>query len=232
MACVALVTRQCWLRPAGLLPRIASPRERNRCGRAREPRRASEVFDEARYVRGIRPSLQIYGALLSSLADAERWEDVLKYVDRMVADGIMPDAAATNAGVLAAAKLGDGRRALSLLEGEQRQICDDNSGGPRAETGVTTVDEAGVKLACVPSPKVAVSVETGLEPEAGDFGIGGVGVSGSKWTGGGTGWEGITPSLLNTVLHALDSAGEDAAVLEAVKRGRAKGVLVNASVYR
>lgn len=39
----------------------------------------------------------------------------------MAADGVAPDAIATNAGVLAAARLGHGRRALSLLEGEQRQ---------------------------------------------------------------------------------------------------------------
>lgn len=66
----------------------------------------------------IRPSLQIYGALFGSLTQGERWADVLTYLDRMVADGVVPDASATNTAVFAAAKLGDGRRALSLLEGE------------------------------------------------------------------------------------------------------------------
>ncbi|CAN0381566.1 unnamed protein product, partial [Hapterophycus canaliculatus] len=76
-------------------------------GRAKEWKRATEIFDEARYVQRLRPSLQIYGALLGSLAHGERWTDVLTYLDRMVADGVVPDAAATNTAVFAAAKLGD-----------------------------------------------------------------------------------------------------------------------------
>lgn len=297
---------------------------KNRCGSAKEWKRATEIFDEARYVHRLRPSLQIYGALLGALAEAGRWADVLAYLDRMVADGLVPDAAATNTAVLAAAELGDGRRALSLLEGEgsgrgggagelqrrQRQLeavregegggdngCsgDDGilprdrrsrmreavphvdrngkeeqedeallqrgksateglrnpkeqgeGGAPPARSiwGGEAVPRGGGVAAAVRAPKTAGTApevaeepkEGGVRPaedgdEAGTTGSGEVEEELDRAVRG-AGWETATPGLLNSVLHALDEAGEDGAVLEAVKRGREKGVLLNLSIYR
>lgn len=276
----------------------------NRCGRAKEWKRATEIFDEARYVRRIPPSLQIYGALLGSLAEGERWADVLTYLDRMVADGVAPDAVATNTAVLAAAELGDGRRALSLLEGEggsrggggelrqrrrqrlrqgqgrgereeeeeaTRGSCGDGGGGgggdmPRnrrsrrglglvrgegeGQAGVDTEENealleedprsteerqqqdmaggAGVGVGVVVEGHAPSPVEAGGEAGGG----GGAAADGDGDSGAAGGWETATPGLLNSVLHALDEAGEDAAILETVKRGRDRGVLLNMSIYR
>lgn len=189
-------------------------------------------------MRNIPPSLQIYGALLSSLADAKRWADVSIYFDRMAADGIVPDAAATNMGVLAAAMLGDGRRALSLLEGETRRWRwrlhnegDGSSGrdvksAARREEGEANAEVSESAISHAASPPVLVDSGKGNESERGGADAGVRAVLGRG------GWEAATPGLLNSVLHALDSAGEDAAVLEAVKRGREEGVLLNPSIYR
>ncbi|CAM9832210.1 unnamed protein product, partial [Laminaria digitata] len=225
------------------------------CGRAGEWKRATEVFDEARYVHRIRPSLQIYGALLSSLAGGEKWAEVLTYVDRMAADGVVPDAAATNTGVLAAAELGDGRLALTLLEGKHRRLQDD-AGGDGQETNQRAADgdsmgevgaggkgqggEAAAAAAGAGAAAGAAAGEAGasataatpLDDRAGDVGRPGVGDGEGRFARGSGGWEAATPGLLNSVLHALDGTGEDAAVLEAVKRGRDEGVLLNASIYR
>ncbi|CAM9972289.1 unnamed protein product, partial [Ectocarpus sp. 8 AP-2014] len=263
------------------------------CGRAKEWKRATEIFDQARYVHRIRPSLQIYGALLGALAEGERWADVLVYLDRMVADGVARDAAATNTAVLAAAELGDGRRALSLLEGRQRgvardvvgeegggsdnrQLCDGlqrrrrpagvdegdgvrgvvlgqgelegeteallegrqraaTAGGEkrhgeesevRARTRTRSSSEAAEERQGV------VAEENGFDEEAEDGTRRTGRDSDSVDDGVGGGWEGVTPGLLNSVLRALDEQDEDSAVLEAVKRGREKGVLLNQSIYR
>lgn len=308
----------------------------NRCGRAKEWKRATEMFDEARYVHRIRPSLQIYGALLSCLADGKQWADVLMYSDRMVTDGIVPDAVATNMAVLAAAELGDGRRALSLLEGEaaygrlgrrkrqrqqgvardidvvkgegysndllqqgrqkhrQRIVVGqkDEGGGSHCTVGIGQAVEAqedmlllGKRRSRRSSAKVVGGGGTREQSEGGSGGVavravveghvvssdgGGTAaaeVQGSTAAGRpstlageevfagaadgveagesngegenaladramGGGWETATPGLLNSVLHALYEAGEDAVVLEAVKRGREEGVLLNPSIYR
>eukprot|EP00752_Nemacystus_decipiens_P006448 g5808.t1 len=287
------------------------------CGNAKEWKRATEIFDEARYVHRLRPSLQIYGALLGALADGKRWAEVLTYLDRMVADGLVPDATAINTAVLAAAELGDGRRALSLLEGDvggkggggdelkhqQRRLKRVIEGGgdgssvdtlPRNQRSgrgeaASRVDRNGEKeeeeealldgavrlRAERPRPNEggeggALPVGAVLEEqffslgggvaaatkasrtadtpsrvaEAPDGrGVGSTGGAEAGGTGGGGdgglaggvvrgGWETATPSLLNSVLHALDEAGEDAAVLRSVKRGREMGVLLTPSIYR
>ncbi|CAM9800577.1 unnamed protein product, partial [Ectocarpus sp. 12 AP-2014] len=272
------------------------------CGRAKEWKRATEIFDQARYVHRIRPSLQIYGALLGALAEGERWADVLVYLDRMVADGVARDAAATNTAVLAAAELGDGRRALSLLEGgegsQQRRrrqravargavgeeggdsnsrllydglqrrhrpaaVDEDNGGrgvvlGQGALEGETEAllqrrqcaataggekrhgEESGVRARTrIRSPSEAAGERQGFVGE--DNGVDEEAEDGTRRTGRdsdsvddgvGGGWEGVTPGLLNSVLRALDEQDENSAVLEAVKRGREKGVLLNPSIYR
>ncbi len=270
-------------------------------------------------MRRIPPSLQIYGALLGSLAEGERWADVLAYLDRMVADGVAPDAVATNTAVLAAAELGDGRRAISLLEGEggsrggrgggevqqrrrqrlregqgrgegeeeeaRRHGCGDGGGrgelsrsqrsrragvvrgegeegegarragdGQAAGVGMRE-DEAFLEESPRPTEEerqqdmagaagVAVGSVVGGHAsspgEAGTEGGGGAAAAAAAAaadgdddsSGVGGGWETATPGLLNSVLHALDEAGEDAAILETVKRGRDKGVLLNMSIYR
>lgn len=223
----------------------ATANTKNRCGRAGEWKRATEIFDEARYVRRIRPSLQIYGALISSLAGGERWAEVLTYIDRMAADGVVPDAAATNTGVLAAAELGDGRLALTLLEGKQRRLRDDAGGdGQKTNEGVAdgdSLDEAGGRggeregegaAAATAGAAAAAAAVTPVDNQPGDVGRPGVGAGEARFARGDGGWEAATPGLLNSVLHALDGTGEDAAVLEAVKRGRDEGVLLNASIYR
>ncbi|CAM9677245.1 unnamed protein product [Scytosiphon promiscuus] len=332
------------------------------CGRAKEWKRATEIFDEARYVQRIRPSLHIYGALFGSLAQGERWEDVLTYLDRMVADGVVPDAAATNTAVFAAAKLGDGFRALSLLGGEagreslrrrrrrrqegkdplQQQLEEDEGRRRRdveRDVGEGDEDEAGSDTlgqnqgreeeVLVREEEVLVREEEVLAREGNgrvegsgvcDGGVAAIeerveallnkrmrvrsGAAGTKERGGrgaegvrtvserqlsrpnggaavqasavvktpsvlrqdregemaekarrvageeeegrrriegndcsadgdaGGGWETATPGLLNAVLHALDEAGDDAGVLEAVKLGRQKGVLLNPNTYR
>lgn len=281
----------------------------------------------------IRPSLQIYGALLGCLADGKQWADVLAYLDRMVTDGIVPDAEATNTAVLAAAELGDGRRALSLLEGEaaneglrqrrkrQRQhgvvrdavegegcsddlllqqghrvaaVPRDEEGGGYCTTGIGKAEvnveaqevlvlerrgggsnapvvggretreqgeggTGGIAVRAGPGGHVVSSGRDGaaaaaavkgstvarrLSRLAGEAVV--VGATNDVEPGGrsrgkdnasahgvvGGGWETATPGLLNSVLHALSEAGEDAAVLEAVKRGREKGVLLDPSIYR
>lgn len=154
----------------------------------------------------------MYGALLSALADAEQWGRVLLYWDRMVADGIVPDAAAACKGALAAAELGHGHRALSLLEGEPCKLVRGRSlWATEARTGGRLVGEV---------PFGATATGDGER---------GTGSAGESLPGG---WEAATPSLLNTVLHALDRMGKDAAVLETVERGREKGVKLNSGVYR
>lgn len=306
--------------PFSLLPRHHNNDNNCRCGSAKEWKRATEIFDEARYVRRIRPSLQIYGALLGALADAERWADVLAYLDRMLADGVVPDATATNTAVLAAAELGDGRRALSLLQGEfcgrggggkdggdggelqrrqrQREVvrdgdvdgCSDDMvprnrrpgqresvprvGGDGEEAssleredsssvaverrkpkeqggGALLVGAVPAGRAVSPGGGVAAAVKVSTtaetppgaaeEPQQGGARSAdgaGAGRAGSGEDGdlsGGVargGWETATPGLLNSVLHALDEAGEHAAVLEAVRRGREEGVLLNLNIYR
>lgn len=224
----------------------ATAKTKNRCGRAGEWKRATEIFDEARYVRRIRPSLQIYGALISSLAGGEKWAEVLTYIDRMAADGVVPDAAATNTGVLAAAELGDGRLALTLLEGKQWRLRDDAGGdGQKTCEGVAdgdTLDEAGGRgrergeegaaVASAGAAAAAAATVTPFDNQPGDVGRPGVGAGEGRFARGDGGWEAATPGLLNSVLHALDGTGEDTAVLEAVKRGRDEGVLLNASIYR
>ncbi|CAN0144831.1 unnamed protein product [Ectocarpus fasciculatus] len=263
------------------------------CGRAKEWKRATELFDEARYVHRIRPSLQIYGALLGALAEGERWADVLVYLDRMAADGVVRDATATNTAVLAAAELGDGRRALSLLEGgeetqqrrrrRQREVArgavGEEGGGsgnrllfdglqrrrPAEVDGRSVVlgqgklegetealferrqraaTEDGEKRHGEESEARRVPMRTRTSSEAAGERQGVVGEgtedgtrrtrrdSDSADDGVGGGWEGVTPGLLNSVLRALDEQDEDTAVLEAVKRGREKGVLLNPSIYR
>ena len=178
-------------------------------------------------MRGVRPSLQIYGALLSTLTSAEQWMKASLYFDRMIADGIVPDATAACKGALAAAELRDGRRALSILEEEKPQRLRERRVGSEARSAddpmVDSPSEAGAKAkGC---RRARVEGEQGAEAE----GEPGVRVDGEKKRGG---WEAATPSLLNSVLHALDSAGEDAAVLETVERGREKGVKLNGGVYR
>ncbi|CAB1119855.1 unnamed protein product [Ectocarpus sp. CCAP 1310/34] len=271
------------------------------CGRAKEWKRATEIFDEARYVHRIRPSLQIYGALLGALAEGERWADVLVYMDRMVADGVARDAAATNTAVLAAAELGDGRRALSLLEGgegsqqrggRQREMVRDAGGeegggsdnrllwdGLQRRRRPAAVDEGdggrGVVLGqgelegeteallgrrqraataagekrhgeesevrartrIRPCPEAArerqgVLGEQNCVDEESEDGTRRTGGDSDSVDDGVGGWEGVTPGLLISVLRALDEQDEDSAVLEAVKRGREKGVLLNPSIYR
>lgn len=205
----------------------------SRCGRAGEWKRATEIFDEARYVHQIRPTLQIYGALLSSLAGGQRWADVLTYLDRMIADGVAPDAAATNTGVLAAASLGDGRKALSLLEGDQQVSDDDERGAERAAPSEQPKND-GERLVGTAVDATGGAMLTSFETEERD-GVeeqrAKVGASGRPVRRVG-GWEAATLGLLNTVLHSLDSQGEDAAVLEAVDRAREKGLLLNGSTYR
>ena len=269
-------------------------------------------------MRRLRPSLQIYGALLGALADGERWAEVLTYLDRMVADGLVPDAVATNTAVLAAAELGDGRRALSLLEGKGSGRSGGGSEGSagsgsedelqqrQRELGVVTDGGCGDALPRNQRPgrgEAVLRVDRNAEEEAVLRGAGSVPVerrepneqgevgggrparavverqamsgraaaavkasateetpldvageteergvrqtygAGSGTTGGEEnsgladgvvtgGWGTATPGLLSSVLHALDEAGEDAAVLEAVKRGREKGVLLTPSIYR
>ncbi|CAM9360667.1 unnamed protein product, partial [Ectocarpus sp. 4 AP-2014] len=226
------------------------------CGRAKEWKRATEIFDEARYVHRIRPSLQIYGALLGALAEGERWADILVYLDRMVADGVARDSAATNTAVLAAAELGDGRRALSLLE------VDEGDGGRGVVLGqvelegeTETLVERRQRAATAGGEKrhgeesevrARTSIRPCSEAREGQFffgeenGVDEESEDGTRRTGGDGdsvddgvgGWEGVTPGLLNSVLRALDEQDEDSAVLEAVKRGREKGVLLNPSIYR
>lgn len=246
----------------------------NRCGGAGDHTRAVEIFDEARYVHRVPPSLQIYGALLSALAKAEQWVDVLAYLDRMVADGIAPDAAATNAGVLAAAELGNGLRALSLLNGDRlqprkwardrRRTRDADKGSEdrhegreeRLRTGAAPWDEGqangqregasdgegGHHARRSTSPKggeIGISGKTEDREEGGEV-EGGVMREGPEGTarlykaraGGRGGWKAAKPALLISVLHALDSEGENVSVLEAVRRGREEGMLLNASIYR
>ena len=170
---------------------------------------------------------------------------MLTYLDRMVADGVVPDAAATNAGVLAAAELGDGRLALTLLEGKQRRLRD--AGGNGKETNKRAADESymdetgggrrgggegAVVTAAAAGAVAAAAAVTPSDNQPGDVGRPGVGAGAGRFAKGGGGWKAATPGLLNSVLHALDGTGEDAAVLEAVKRGRDEGVLLNASIYR
>lgn len=223
------------------------------------------------------------------------------YLDRMVADGVARDAAATNTAVLAAAELGDGRRALSLLEGgegsqqrrrrqrgvardavveegggsDNRLLCDglqrrrrpagvdEEDGGRgvvlgqgeleveteallerrqragtagrekrhgeeselRARTRIRSSSEAAGERQGV------VGEENGVDEETED-GTRRTGRDSDSVVDGVGGWEGVTPGLLNSVLRALDEQDEDTAVLEAVKRGREKGVLLNPSIYR
>lgn len=154
----------------------------------------------------------MYGALLSALADAEQWSRVLLYWDRMVADGIVPDARAACKGALAAAELGDGRGALSLLEGEPCQLA-------RGRSLRATEARIGGHLAG----------DVPFEATPNGDGERGTASAGESLPGG---WEAATPSLLNAVLHALDKMGKDVAVLETIERGREKGVTLNAGVYR
>lgn len=188
--------------------------------------------------------MQIYGALISSLAVGERWAEVLTYVDRMAADGVVPDAAATNTGVLAAAELGDGRLALTLLEGKQWRLrYDDGGDGQKTnkrvadgdsmdEAGGREREETGAAVAAAAAGAAAAAVITPFDNQPGDVGRPGIEAGGGRFARSGGGWEAATPGLLNSVLHALDGTGEDAAVLEAVQRGRDEGVLLNASIYR
>lgn len=171
--------------------------------------------------------------------------EVLTYVDRMDADGVVPDAAATNTGVLAAAELGDGRLALTLLEGKQWRLRHDDGGdgqktNERAADG-SSMDEAGggerggergAAVTAAASGAAAVAAITPFDNRPGDVGKPGIKAGEGRFVRGGGGWEAATPGLLNSVLHALDGTGEDAAVLEAVQRGRDEGVLLNASIYR
>lgn len=154
----------------------------------------------------------MYGALLSALADAKQWGRVLLYWDRMVADGIVPDAMAACKGALAAAELGDGHGALSLLEGKPSlRVRGGSFRASEAQTG----------------GRLAGEIPFGATANGDDER--GTGPEGDSLPGG---WEAATPSLLNAVLHALDRMGEDSAVLETVERGREKGVKLNAGVYR
>lgn len=180
-------------------------------------------------MRRIHPTLQIYGALLSSLAGGQRWADVLTYLDRMIADGVAPDAAATNTGVLAAAALGDGRRALSLLEGDPH-VSSDERGAELAAGSKPKKDEAQLVGAAAEAVGTALM---SFETEERGVGEQRVVVSARgrpvRRVGG---WGAATLGLLNSVLHALDSQGEDAAVVEAVNSAREKGLLLNGSIYR
>lgn len=187
-------------------------------------------------MRRISPSLEMYGALLFSLAAAKRWADVLTYFDRMVADGIAPDEAASKTGALAAAELGDGRRAVSILEGEQRQVVGnggDEHDDQRSVAG--SAKENGAEADAVPEPVLLDGAALGpahLEASSGDFGTQEVNASEKRSAGGWASWDAVSPSLLNSVLHALDSQRDDTAVLKAIKRGRENGVLLNSTTYK
>lgn len=219
----------------------------------------------------------------------------------MVADGVARDSAATNTAVLAAAELGDGRRALSLLEGgggsqqrrRQREVArgavgeegggsdnrllhdglqrrrqpaevEEEDGGHGVVLGQGKLEgetEAllerrqraateGVEKRQGEESEVRVPTRTGPSSEAAgerqgvvgeENGVDEEGEDGTRRTGRGSDsvddgvggdWEGVTPGLLNSVLRALDEQDEDTAVLEAVKRGREKRVLLTPSIYR
>lgn len=205
---------------------------RNRCARAGEWKRAKEVFDRERYVHRMKPSLQMYDALLSCLAAAGQWADVLLYFDRMVADGVVPDAAATVKGVLAAAQLGDGLRALSLLDGKkwvgESEDTNDISQNPLAlpmsdgkdRPRRSTSEGIGALQDCIKGQEAAAGTQ---EVEGG---------VGSRPVFGPGGWEAMTPGFLSTLLHALDGEKQDVVVLETIERAREKGIVLNSSIYR
>ena len=92
----------------------------------------------------------------------------MTYLDRMAADGVVPDVAATNTGVLAAAELGDGLLALTLLEGQQRRSRDDAGG-----------DGENMNKRAAYGEKLGEAVRGGRGE--------GVGVAGVSATGAGTG---------------------------------------------
>lgn len=209
----------------------------NRCARAGEWTQAKEVFDEARYVRHLPPSIQLYGALLSCLADCKQWSDVLLYLDRMAADEVVPDAAAIAAGVLAAAQLGHGRRALSLLDGQKwvgpGVSTSADPSEPQAamkakveDRGTGQLPGRGVGLSWENTKGQDGSLDSAVEMDEED------GERESESTVGAGGWKEATPALLRVLLHALDGENEHLAVLETVKRARDKGVVLNSSIYR
>lgn len=212
-------------------PLPARTTNKNRCGRTGKWERAKQVFDEARYVHRLIPTLHIYGALLSCLADCQQWSDVLLYLDRMAADGVAPDSAAIATGVLAAAQLGYGRRALSLLDGEKWI----GGGGNTDPLHGNSEEEDPVSDRKLPRGISACQKGAGGKWDGVET------VEEGKWdkeegiksttlaTGG---WEALTPTLLTTLLHALEHEKEDAIVLGTVRRAREAGVVLNSRIYR
>lgn len=155
----------------------------------------------------------------------------------MAADGVPPDAAAIATGVLAAAQLGYGRRALSLLDGEKwvghgvstNALPGDPHAAAEAKAEDLGTDQPPVRDVGLPwknAKRREASLDSAVKTNEED------GERESESTVGAGGWEEATPALLRVLLQALDGENEHLAVLETVKRARSKGVVLNSSIYR